>query len=32
MVPCLRIKQPDGSDSWLYESEEVIKYLRALAA
>ncbi|MBI1422274.1 MAG: glutaredoxin [Gammaproteobacteria bacterium] len=31
-VPCLRIKQEDGSDTWLYESDEVIKYLRALAA
>lgn len=31
-VPCLRISQNDGEDTWLYESGDVIKYLRALAA
>ncbi len=27
-VPCLRIKQPDGSDHWMYESDEIIRYLQ----
>jgi glutaredoxin len=31
-VPCLRIKQAQGDDTWLYESDAVIKYLRAVAA
>lgn len=26
-VPCLRIKQPDGSSQWLYESGDVIDWL-----
>ena len=30
-VPCLRISQADGGDTWLYESEKVITYLRNLA-
>lgn len=30
-VPCLRITQGGAGDSWLYESDEVIKYLRQLA-
>ncbi|MFK7827650.1 MAG: glutaredoxin family protein [Oligoflexales bacterium] len=25
-VPCLRIKQADGSHSWIYESDEIIAY------
>lgn len=31
-VPCLHIKQKDGDDQWLYESDEVIEYLRKIAA
>ena len=31
-VPCLRIPQADGKSTWLYESDEVIGYLRQLAA
>lgn len=31
-VPCLRIPQEGGNDTWLYESEHVIQYLRQLAA
>lgn len=31
-VPCLHIRQKDGNDTWLYESNEVIQYLRKLAA
>lgn len=26
-VPCLRITGKDGSEEWLYESNEIIKYL-----
>jgi glutathione S-transferase len=26
-VPCLRIKKEGGSDEWLYESNDIIKYL-----
>ncbi len=26
-VPCLKIDQPDGTSSWLYESSEIIAYL-----
>jgi glutathione S-transferase len=28
MVPCLRIERADGSVSWLYESLDIIDYLR----
>jgi glutaredoxin len=31
-VPCLRIPKEDAEDAWLYESDEVIHYLRALTA
>lgn len=31
-VPCLRINQNEGKDTWLYESDSVIQYLRELAA
>lgn len=27
-VPCLRIKERDGSEQWLYESGKIIEYLR----
>ena len=26
-VPCLRITKADGSTEWMYESDEIIKYL-----
>ena len=26
-VPCLRIVQEDGSDQWLYESGDIVKFL-----
>ena len=26
-VPCLRIEKPDGAIEWLYESDEIIRYL-----
>lgn len=26
-VPCLRIYNDDGSDSWMYESSDIIRYL-----
>ena len=26
-VPCLRIKESDGSERWLYESKAIIQYL-----
>lgn len=26
-VPCLRIAKPDGSSTWLYESDAIIDYL-----
>ena len=26
-VPCLRIKNTDGNDEWLYESDEIINFL-----
>ncbi|MGB0467899.1 MAG: glutaredoxin family protein [Pontibacterium sp.] len=26
-VPCLRIEEPDGAVTWLYESSEIISYL-----
>lgn len=31
-VPCLRITEADGNSTWVYESSEVIGYLRQLAA
>lgn len=31
-VPCLKIKKEDGNVHWLYESDDVIKYLRKLVA
>jgi glutathione S-transferase len=27
-VPCLRIEQPDGSSQWLYESDDILNYLK----
>ncbi|BAO45269.1 glutaredoxin family protein [Thiolapillus brandeum] len=27
-VPCLRIENPDGSITWMYESTDIIDYLR----
>lgn len=27
MVPCLRIRRDDGSMQWLYESDDIIRYL-----
>lgn len=30
-VPCLRIQQDGGEDNWVYESNDVIHYLRTLA-
>lgn len=27
MVPCLRIRREDGSMQWLYESDDIIRYL-----
>ena len=31
-VPCLKIKNTDGNHHWLYESTEVIQYLKTLTA
>ena len=31
-VPCLKIKDKNGEHRWLYESTEVIQYLKTLAA
>jgi len=31
-VPCLHVRQTEGDDAWLYESDEVIRYLRKLVA
>jgi len=31
-VPCLKIKNTDGKHHWLYESTEVIQYLKTLTA
>lgn len=28
-VPCLRIENPDESVEWLYESDDIIAYLRS---
>ena len=30
-VPCLRIAKDNGEVDWLYESADIIRYLRALA-
>ncbi|MDR9432556.1 MAG: glutathione S-transferase N-terminal domain-containing protein [Spiribacter sp.] len=30
MVPCLRIEMPDGQVQWLYESADIIDYLKRL--
>ncbi|MCU1280602.1 MAG: Glutaredoxin [bacterium] len=27
-VPCLRIREPDGTERWLYESRDISRYLR----
>ncbi len=27
-VPCLRIENPDGSITWMYESDDIIRYLQ----
>lgn len=27
MVPCLRITEPDGSERWMYESRDIVRYL-----
>lgn len=27
MVPCLRIDNPDGEPTWMYESADIIEYL-----
>ncbi|MEZ5541763.1 MAG: glutathione S-transferase N-terminal domain-containing protein [Pseudomonadota bacterium] len=29
MVPCLRIAKPDGSMQWMYESNDIIRYLES---
>lgn len=26
-VPCLRIESPDGEVEWMYESDDIIRYL-----
>ena len=31
-APCLRITEPNGEDEWLYESDDIISYLRKLTA
>ncbi|PMN65555.1 glutaredoxin family protein [Enterovibrio norvegicus] len=28
MVPCLRIESTDGSVEWMYESDDIIEYLK----
>ena len=28
-VPCLRIDNPDGETQWMYESDDIINYLRS---
>ena len=32
MVPCLYIEYPDGRSEWLYESRDIIDYLKQIAA
>ena len=29
MVPCLRIHHSDGTDHWMYESDDIIEFLKA---
>ena len=29
-VPCLRIPNPDKEDKWLYESDDIIDYLKEI--
>lgn len=29
MVPCLRIDHPDGRVEWMYESADIIRFLRS---
>jgi glutaredoxin len=31
-APCLRISEPNGEDEWLYESDDIISYLKKLTA
>ena len=31
-VPCLKVKNEDGNHTWLYESSDVIQYIKDLAA
>lgn len=31
-VPCLRIEEADGSVRWLYESSDIVEYLRRRVA
>lgn len=31
-VPCLHIEEENGSDRWLYESADIIRYLRSKAS
>jgi len=31
-VPCLRIVQPDGEIEWLYESSDIVDYLKKFTA
>ncbi len=31
-VPCLRIDHPNGRTEWMYESDDIIRYLKAHAA
>lgn len=32
MVPCLRIERDDGSVEWMYESNDIIKYIKTRIA
>lgn len=32
MVPCLRIEHDDGSVEWMYESNDIIRYLKKIGA
>jgi glutathione S-transferase len=31
MVPCLRIDHPGGQTQWMYESADIVDYLRTIA-
>ena len=31
-VPCLRIRESDGSTRWMYESDDIISYLTKVAS